>query len=384
MQQLYALSQAEKSDYQLTLDWIAEQFLPDLNSMKPQDRTKLEGLKKLTLLQFEELLKNKGADEEMPLQVQRVAREAVQRYKDLLRKDQHFCSKRLIEETEVIYNLYLKILMMIVEIGDEAKLSDERRWYDIDENEKNDSSTPTQYKTAIFSQNTVVEALRKYKPLETEAIRHSVTWDADRIMMRKFFRDVIKTNERFQSYCQSNVRSDEEDRKLVWFLIRNIILKNEVMESYFLEKDLNWAEDSDVVQGMLKRTFKILEEENKVELQQLSPSWEDDKYFYVDLFKKTIESDDQYETLIIQKIPNWDAERIALTDKILLKMALAEMIHFPSIPIKVTINEFIEVAKEYSTPKSGQFINGILDNLSSQLQKDGTIRKSGRGLIDTK
>ena len=383
MQQLYALHQAEKADYQLTIDWIAEQFLPDLNSMKPQDRHKLEGLAKLTTLQFEEAIKGETTDEEVPAQVKNVTKGALTYYQDRIKKDQRFFSKRLVEETEVIYDLYLKVLMMLVELGEEAKISDERKWYDVPEDAENPPKKSS-YKAAIFAQNKVIEALKAHKLLETEAIRHSATWDSDRLFVRKFFKDVVKLNEQFRAYCLVQNHSIEDDRKLVWYLVRNIILKNELSSLHFHEKDLNWYEDADVVLGMVKRTFKVLEEENKVELQSLSPTWEDDKYYYEDLFRNTIAHNAQYEVLIDKYTPNWDGERIALTDKILLKMALTEMVHFPSIPIKVTINEFIEVAKEYSTPKSGNFINGVLDVISNKLQEEGIIRKSGRGLIDNK
>jgi N utilization substance protein B len=103
-----------------------------------------------------------------------------------------------------------------------------------------------------------------------------------------------------------------------------------------------------------------------------------------DLFKHTLDNDDQYEQLISGKAKNWDIERLAMLDRIILKMAIAEMLHFPSIPVKVTINEYIELSKEYSTPKSKQFVNGILDATVAELTANNLLKKSGRGLIDNK
>ena len=102
------------------------------------------------------------------------------------------------------------------------------------------------------------------------------------------------------------------------------------------------------------------------------------------MYDDTLDEEDQYEELIDEKAKNWDIERIATTDRILLKMAIQEMVNFPSIPVKVTINEYIEISKKYSTPKSKQFVNGVLDVIAVDLQKEGVIRKSGRGLIDNK
>jgi transcription antitermination protein NusB len=97
-----------------------------------------------------------------------------------------------------------------------------------------------------------------------------------------------------------------------------------------------------------------------------------------------LDNDEDYEKIITDQTQNWDGDRLAMTDLLILKLGLAEMINFSSIPTKVSINEYIELAKNYSTPKSGQFINGLLDVLSQKLQKEGVIRKSGRGLIDNK
>jgi N utilization substance protein B len=122
-------------------------------------------------------------------------------------------------------------------------------------------------------------------------------------------------------------------------------------------------------------------DENLV-LMSLSANWQDDKEFAESLYKQTLADDAKYEQLIAESVQNWDVERVALTDKILLKMALCEMHLFRAIPVKVTINEYIEISKIYSTPKSKQFVNGILDKLAQDLTASGAIRKSGRGLLD--
>jgi N utilization substance protein B len=119
-------------------------------------------------------------------------------------------------------------------------------------------------------------------------------------------------------------------------------------------------------------------------LPEIAMNWEEDKEFFENIFNFTIANDVSSKVLIAEKTKNWDIERLAFTDKVIISMALAEMIHFPSIPVKVTINEYIDISKTYSTPKSKQFVNGLLDVLAKELTDKGQIRKSGRGLLDNK
>lgn len=153
------------------------------------------------------------------------------------------------------------------------------------------------------------------------------------------------------------------------------------MTEFFEEKDLNWNLNKDVVKSMSTKTFKI-EALEDLSLQPLALQWEDDKSFFEDLYEFTLDSETELNGWVEAQTKNWESDRLAMTDFILLKMAIAEMIKFPSIPVKVSINEYIELAKNYSTPKSGQFINGILDEISIRLMSEKIIQKSGRGLID--
>ena len=119
-------------------------------------------------------------------------------------------------------------------------------------------------------------------------------------------------------------------------------------------------------------------------MPEIAINWEEDKEFFENIFNFTIANDVSNKALIAEKTKNWDIERLAFTDKVILSMALAEMMHFPSIPVKVTINEYIDISKTYSTPKSKQFVNGLLDVMAKELIDNGQIRKSGRGLLDNK
>jgi N utilization substance protein B len=173
----------------------------------------------------------------------------------------------------------------------------------------------------------------------------------------------------------------EDDLEFVKYVLKNFLLKHESMTEYFEEKDLNWSLNKDVVKSMANKTFKI-EALEDLSLQPLAIQWEDDKLFFEELFDYSVSEDKKLSAWIGDQTKNWESDRLAVADFIILKMALAEMVNFSSIPVKVSINEYIELAKNYSTPKSGQFINGILDVVSNRLVHEKVINKSGRGLID--
>ena len=163
-----------------------------------------------------------------------------------------------------------------------------------------------------------------------------------------------------------------------------MILKSPGIEQIFEEKFINWPVDKDVLQALVAKTFKNFSSTIPVEnkLAQICPNWDEDRPYIIDLFKKVIVFEKEYQELIAQKTKNWDSERIALMDTLLMRMAITELIHFSSIPIKVTMNEYIEISKEFSTPKSNSFINGILDKILADLKASGKVQKVGRGLLE--
>ena len=157
-----------------------------------------------------------------------------------------------------------------------------------------------------------------------------------------------------------------------------------LLEQYYEEKYINWPVDKQSVDGMVLKTLRAFKEDaiDKVDILPITANWDDDEEFVTELFNKTILYADDYGQLIADKTQNWEVDRIALVDVILMKMAIAELIHFKSIPTKVSMNEYIDISKEFSTPKSKGFINGILDKILIELKEKGEIRKIGRGLME--
>ena len=272
----------------------------------------------------------------------------------------------MVSEAEKSVDRYILLLLLLMEL---ATLSEK--------DSKIDHSA--------FVKNLLIRAIANNKSVESLSLRRNLNWTSESDTLRLWFKDLIRTDSTYLEYLRSSESSFEKDRELVLHLIKNILFKSEVINAYMEENDLSWDEDRAIIKSLVTKTIKSIPESGEdFELQELSYNWEDDKTFFKKLFEETIDVESKHESLIAEKAKNWDIDRIAVTDKIIMEMAIAEMIHFPSIPVKVTINEYIEIAKRYSTPKSKTFINGMLDTIANELEKSGVVKKSGRGLIDNK
>ncbi|WP_028667728.1 transcription antitermination factor NusB [Runella zeae] len=379
LQSLYALQAAREADYQLAVDFIVESFKPDLNSMTPQDPVKLEGMRKITTMLLEENYRSGdiSKDEDAPAEAIVTAKNALKYYQDLYRKDKQRIARQLTPEVEAIYNSYLLLLQLFIELGSLSQAERERQYDDPDSNPL--------AKLAGFDTNQVVVALTQSTVLQDEFIRRGITWGEHATgLVRKLFREVFRQDEVYRAYCAQKKHTIEEDQQLMQHALKEVILKNEEVINFFELNDLYWSENGDLARKMTNKTLKSATEPEGVQLSPLTDDWEEDRYFMEELFEQTVTRNDEYEQLVAEPLKNWDLERLAPMDYLILKMSVSEMVNFPGIPVKVTINEAIEIAKEYSTPKSGKFVNGILDTLSKKLVKEGKVRKSGRGLLDNK
>lgn len=379
MQAIYAYMQAEGSDYFLALDQIEAAFAPDLNSMQVQDRKKLEGQKQIATLLFKEWYETRQFDaEETDKEIREAVDSAIQFYQTQLKKDFKLYGSQMVHAVEKIYDHYL-ILLQITDVvvrlieGEEEKKATRFT-------EKKEPN----YK--IFLRNRAVQKLLANKSYQERIIRRNINWGSSSDIIRQWYKNSLKVDETFLAYLNQPEHTYAEDHEFLKYLYKDLILKDDTLQKYFEEQDMNWAENKSIVKSLVNKTVKSLEEDvdENLPLLDLSANWEDDKVFFEDLYNQTIQEDATYETLITNHIKNWDVERVALMDKIILKMALCEMRIFRSIPVKVTINEYIEISKIYSTPKSKQFINGVLDKIAQELTDQGNIRKSGRGLLDNK
>jgi N utilization substance protein B len=379
MQAIYAYKQAESSDYLLALDQISEDFAPDLNSMEVQDRKLLEGKKQIATLLFKEWHETRQFEtEEKDKEILDAVNRAIVSYQNLLKKDYKHYSSQMLTAVERIYDHYLgtlQILEVLAGLIEEEEEKKEKRF--------TASKGPD---VKRFLQNRIVQRLLSNSSYQQHIIRRNISWGSDISEIKAVYKTVLKQDEAFLAYLALPEPTLSDDFEIVKHIFKNIIFKEKNLQSLFEEQDLNWVENKTIVKSLVNKTIKIFGEEAEegIVLLDLSANWEDDKAFFEELYHQTLQEDEKYEAMIAASVKNWDVERVALLDKIILKMALCEMHIFRSIPVKVTINEYIEISKLYSTPKSKQFINGVLDKMAQELVTKGDIRKSGRGLIDNK
>lgn len=191
----------------------------------------------------------------------------------------------------------------------------------------------------------------------------------------------IKNSDLYKNYMSGEQSSFEEDKNFVIDIFTQIIAPDEKIYSFLEDSKLTWLDDLPLVNTLIQKQLRQVRESDKQFYVPRLYKDVEDKDFVTDLYRKTILN---YKDLTIEfqdKTPNWDPERIAEIDTIILRMAICEFLKFSSIPVKVTINEYLEIAKEYSTPKSSIFINGILDNISKGYEKEGKLNKIGKGLL---
>lgn len=368
MQSLFAFQQCKDANHSLATDLIEDRFLPDLNSMEVQDKKALGKQKKDALKVFSKAFADKEKSvEHEDANIQKAVNDALVLYTKAVKKDYDFFKKNLVLESEKIYDHYISTLTLAVAFAEAA------------EADKKINHTN-------FLKNSWVKALTKSDDLKKEALKHGINWNKNFDRVRQWFKDVVKQDSEYMSYLDKKSPTGEEQKKLMNHLFRRIILGKTSINDFFEEEVLNWAEDHDIVKGMVEKTVKSFDPESdkEIHLHLLSLNWDDDRDFIERLFGEGANLNDGYKELISKNTRNWEVERLALTDRIILEMAIAELITFPNIPVKVTMNEYIELAKNYSTPKSRQFVNGILDVISKELKEGGNVKKSGRGLIDNK
>jgi transcription antitermination protein NusB len=367
MQSLFALHQSKEANYLLSQDFVQHTFEPDLNSMEVQDKKELARKKKEALKFFKSAFDEGKEISHEDVAIQKTVQESWNLYHKSLKKDYDFFRKNLVKDVEKIYALYLSVLTLAIALAEAAK-GDKK------------------INHANFLANAWIQAIVDSEVLRKEAAKLTVSWSGRTDQVRLWFRDVVKQDAEYMAYLDKKSPTLDEQKKLVNHFFRRIILGKTNINDHYEEDVLRWAEDRDIVKGMVEKTVKSFDPKDKetFQLHSLSLNWEDDLDFIEKLFAGAANLSEEHQKLIAENTRNWEVDRLPLTDRIILEMAITELITFPSIPVKVTINEYIELAKNYSTPKSRQFINGILDVMSKELKVKGTLKKSGKGLMDNK
>jgi len=285
--------------------------------------------------------------------------------------------KTLMQSIDSVYEMYIWMLSLLVEVteftaNDAAERANKhiKTAEDLNPNLK---LLHNKFSLLLQQNPEYIAAIKKYK----------VDWGFDP-EIRKTVYNSLKSSKEYADYLADENESLESSKDIIKYIFRKILLKNQAILQVFEEKFINWQVDHEVMKGMVAKTLKNFTNEDpfKNKLTEISADWIEDSKFVQDLFVYTLQNDAKYQEMIADRTKNWESERIALMDTILMKMAICELLNFPSIPVKVTINEYLELSKDYSTPKSNSFINGILDKILGDLKKTNTIKKLGRGLIE--
>ncbi|MGJ1367536.1 transcription antitermination factor NusB [Sphingobacterium spiritivorum] len=285
--------------------------------------------------------------------------------------------KALLKSVDEVYEMYIWTLNLLDEVSEYVLIDAEGRANKFLPTEKDLSLTTR------LNNNTFIESLRQNRDYLEGVKKYKVDWSFDPEVVRSIFAQ-LKESDIYLEYLQSEDRSIATEKDIIKHIFKKIILKSPNIEQTFEDKFINWPVDKEVLQALIAKTFKnfISEIPQQNKLAELTQNWLDDREFVLDLLANTIRYGEEYQSLIAAKTKNWEADRIALLDTILMRMAICELINFSSIPVKVTINEYIELSKVFSTLKSNTFINGILDKILADLNQQGRIRKQGRGLKD--
>jgi N utilization substance protein B len=231
-----------------------------------------------------------------------------------------------------------------------------------------------------FTNNALLVSLDENAEFKAQIEKRKISWQNDFDIVRKLFID-IRNGELYQNYLNAGNSGMTEDRDFILALLTNYLSENEILISLFEEKNIHWADDTFVAFNSVIRNLEDFNGEFK--LHALLKDEKDDLEFMSQLFTKTILYRPQFEELIGRHTQNWEIERIANMDMLLMEMALAEILYIPNVPVKASLNEYIDISKEYSTPNSKVFVNGVLDKIIAELKRDNKINKTGRGLKES-
>lgn len=278
--------------------------------------------------------------------------------------------KELFFSLSKAYDLYNYLLLLMVEVTKQAN----KRL-----NAAKNKLVPTKeelFPNTKFVENRFIAQLEVNKQLLEFSNNQKKTWENEADFVKTLC-DKILESDIYKEYMASETSSYEEDRELWRKLYKNIIFNNIELDQVLEDQSLYWNDDKEIVDTFVLKTIKRFDEKNGAK-QELLPEFKDeeDQDFARRLFRRTILNANYYRHLISENTKNWDLDRVAFMDVVIMQIALAEILSFPNIPVSVSLNEYVEIAKLYSTPKSGGFINGTLDGIVNSLKKENKLTKN--------
>lgn len=285
--------------------------------------------------------------------------------------------KELKNSLNRLYDLYLYLLLFVRELISFVE------FYDDEVKARLIPSSREKNLNLPLYENKIAEALLRSDYLEKSFTAHKLVWNSDdNDMLRKIFQD-MKNKEVYQDFIRSGEAKGIDIVEILTFVLKHYPENSSLLEQHLEEKFINWYDDYKIAVQMAIKTFRQIQDHADIgEFLQPFTKDVDIEEFALNLLRKTLDNEEYLSELITPKIEKWEPSRVALIDIVILKLGLAEFLYFQNIPVKVTINECIELAKNYSTPNSRKFINGVLDNVLAELREGGKIQKSGIGLLE--
>lgn len=288
--------------------------------------------------------------------------------------DMHLFEKELFKGIDLVYDLYLCILNIFGELR-----ANELMWMEENKNKRLPTASDLNPNLA-FVNNSLLKEIAENKALKELVQKRKLESIVDSDLVRKLLQEIKKTDE-YLKYMSLQAFTVKEDRELLINIVVKVLDNNEVLNSIFEEKSIYWADDKHMAYQSVLKTFEAFN--GTFKLLPLMKDEKDDRAFVKNLFEKTILYKEHNFPLIETHVKNWEMDRIAEMDMLLMEMCITEILYVPNVPVKASLNEYIDISKEYSTPNSRVFINGILDKVIFQLKAENKIVKEGRGLKES-
>lgn len=286
--------------------------------------------------------------------------------------------KNLQRSVDATYQLYAFVLLNIRYVAHYAEKQKK-----IKEQKLLAKDTDKAISLRICTENPLIARLHTDESLLEVVKAKKLTSYIDTNIVKDLFKK-LQATEAYQQYIEVEKLSKSTHTKIIDTMYREVLMEYEPFTSLLEDLFINWQDDKKAIEtniNFMLKNFGRIKNSNKFRFINYPRDWKERLAFSQDLLQKSIEKDNELEKMVVPQLKNWEIERVTKIDIILIKMALCEFLYFSTIPIKVTLNEYIDVSKMYSTPKSKDFINGILDKLMKILQSEGKIVKQGRGLM---
>lgn len=287
----------------------------------------------------------------------------------------NLAEKELFHSINKSYDLYHLMLQLLIDVQKFAVEQIDLR------KKKNFPTDDDLHPNTRFINNIIIQKVIENKPLQDYVNKQKLSWFENHELIKRLYTELCETEE-YINYMSNPDHHINKDRDIVEYFYANIIAESDDIHQLLEEKSIYWNDDLEFVISMIIKTLSKFKQSTP-DFKTLMPLFKDndDLEFTKTLFRKTVLNSTEHREIIKNHLRNWDLDRVAFIDVLIMEMALSEFMYFPSIPSKVTMNEYIDLAKYYSTSKSQTFINGVLDKIHNDLKREGKIVKTGRGLI---